>query len=181
MWRRTMLVVAVVCLWPLMVVADDDSPACPLGMMGGGMGMGSSMMGGGMMGWGGMMGAGPIMMLDLSDDQRAKVNKILDDVHHKNWATMGQIMDLKAKSRDLYDADKRDVQAILKNEEQVDQLHRKMLEVHLTAQGQMEAVLTKEQLVQLRNLRRQHHGPGGPGGGMMGPGGGYGPRGMMGR
>jgi len=179
MWHRTILVVAVMCLWPLMVAAadDDDSRACPYGMMGGeGMSMGSSMM------WGShMMDAGPIMMLDLTDDQRAKINKILDDAHHKNWATMGQILDLQAKTRDLNSADKRDVQAIVKVEEQTDQLRRKMLEVHLTAQNQMEAVLTKEQLEQLKQWRRQRSGPHGYGPGMMGPDGKGSGRGMMGR
>lgn len=188
MWRRTILVVAVICLWPLMVAADDDgSPACPYGMMGG---MGPGMMGPGMMGsggWGmgmmggGMMGAGPIAMLGLTDEQRAKVNKIFDDERNQHWATMGQMMPLQNQMRDLYAADKRDSAAILKVEDQLQQLNRKMLEVHLKAQDRMEAVLTKEQLDQLKQWRQQPWGPGGYGRGMMGPGGGYGPRGMMGR
>lgn len=188
MWRRTVMVVALICLWPLMAMADDDvSPNCPYGMTGGGMGPG--MMGGGWgmgpgmtggSGWGGMgmMGGGRIAMLDLTDEQRSKVNKILDDERSQHWNIMGQMMQLQNQQRDLYSADKRDVQAILKNEEQTDQLRRKMLEVHLKAEDRMQALLTKEQLEQLRQWRRHPWGPGGYGPGMMGPGG-YGPRGMM--
>lgn len=175
MWRRTALVVAVVCLWPLMVMAEDESsPACPHGMMsgmgpgmmGGGWGMGPGMMGG--MGGGmGMMGREPVAMLDLSDDQRAKVNKILDEERSQHWATMGQMMQLQNQMRDLYSADKRDSAAILKVEDQLQQLHRKMLEVHLKSQDRVEAVLTKEQLGQLKQWRRHPWGPGGYGRGMM--------------
>jgi Spy/CpxP family protein refolding chaperone len=145
----------------------DDSP-----MMGPGM-MGPGMMGGGPgMGYG--MGMGPYHMLNLSDDQRGKVNKIQDEERRKHWEIMGKIMDERAKMRDLYDADKRDIPAILKVQDQIDQMQRKMLELHLTTRNQIEALLTPEQRDQLKNLRRGGYGMG-PG--MMGPG--MDPGGMM--
>ena len=135
----------------------DTAPGmmnCPMMGMGGGAG---PMMGG-------CQGMGPVGLLDLNDEQRAKVNKIQDDLRRQHWETMGKIMDEQAKLRDLYSADKRDSQAILKVHEQVDQLRRKMTEAHLKADNQMEAVLTKEQREQLRQMRRgRMHG--------MGPGG----------
>ena len=190
MWHRTILVVAVLCLWPLMVAADDnDSAACPHGMMGGGYGMGPGMMGGGgyrmgMMGgmdgmdMMGMMGGGygHLAQLNLTDDQRAKINKLTDEERRKHWDTMGKIMDQRARLRDLYSADKPDSQSILKVQEQIDLLHRQMLGLHIDTQNKVEALLTPEQREQLKALRSRGRGPGMMGPGGMGPGGG-----MMGR
>jgi len=150
-----------VCLIPLTLAADDEYMGG--GMMGGGMG-------GGMMGGG--MGGGMVHMLNLSDEQRAKVNKLQDDERRQHWSTMGKIMDERAKLRDLYAADKRDTQAILKVQDAINHHQRKMMELHLNTQNQVEAVLTKEQREQLRSFRSGGMGPG-----MMGPG--YGGRGMM--
>jgi Spy/CpxP family protein refolding chaperone len=166
MWRSILVVLA--CLMPLTLMADDDY----YGMMGRGMGYG--MMGGGM--GGGMMGGGPYHLLNLTDDQRGKINKLRDEERRKHWETMGKIMDEHARLRDLYDADKRDTQAILKVQDQINAHQRKMLELHLNTRNQIEALLTQEQRDQLRSW---HRGGWGMGPGMMGPG--YGGRGMMGR
>jgi len=175
MWRVLTVLFAALCLGSAAVPAEDNQEP-PYGMMGGGMGMGPGMMGG--MGMGrGMMGMGPYHMLNLSDEQRTKINKIQDDERRKHWETMGKVMDEQAKLRDLYDADKRDNAAILKVHDQIDQLHRKMREAHLNAESQIEALLTKEQHDQLKQLRRGGSrgmgmgpgmGPGGPRGGMRG-------------
>ena len=137
-----------------------------MGMMGGGMGMGP---GGGM----GMMGMGPMSMLDLSDEQRGKIEKISDDVRRKNWDTYGKIMDEQAKLRDLYSGetvDARKAGAVYGN---ISKLQQQVFETNIEAHNRVQAVLTKEQKEQLRQWSR-----GGMGGrGMMGPGGrgGYGP------
>lgn len=140
-----------------------------MGMMGGGMGMGP---GGGMgMGMGGpgmgMMGMGPMSMLDLSDEQRHKIVKIQDDTRRKNWDTYGKIMDEQAKLRDLYSGETVDAKkagAIYGN---VSKLQQQVLESNLEAHNRVQAVLTKEQKEQLRQMSR-----GGMGGrGMMGSGG----------
>jgi Spy/CpxP family protein refolding chaperone len=147
--------------------------------MGGGMGMGPGMMGGGMMGMmgGGMgmmgpgMGMGPFAMLNLTDEQRAKINKIQDDLQKKNWDTQGKIMEESTKLRDLYDVDTPDAKKISAVYERIFALKRQTIEASIDAHNKMRAVLTKEQQEQLKNWRR---------GGMgMGPGG-YGPRGMPG-
>jgi len=166
---------------------------CPMGMMGGYGGYGSGMMGGmmgmmmgggmgmgpGMMGGygGGMMGMGPLYMLNLTDDQRAKINKITDDERTKHWATMGKIMEEQNKLRDLLQVDTPDAKKVGAAYGAIAQLQRQMVETHVQARNQAEQLLTKEQREQLRNWQRGMGGRGmGMGPGMMGPG--YGPRGM---
>lgn len=104
----------------------------------------------------GMMGSGHmhmIMSLDLSDEQRSKINKLSDELKHNNWATKGLIMDESAKLRDLYAADKRDPSAIGKEYQKIFDLKRKMIEATITAQNRIEDVLTPEQRAKLKNLR----------------------------
>jgi Spy/CpxP family protein refolding chaperone len=138
-------------------------------MMYGPMGPGGMMGGPGMMGGG--MGIGPLAMLNLSDEQRAKVNKIHDELQKKNWDTQGKILEESAKLRDLYDADTPDSKKISAVYERIYALKRQTIEASIEAHNKMRAVLTKEQQDQLKSWRR---------GGMgMGPGG-YGPRGMPG-
>ena len=152
-------------------------------MMGGGMGMGPGMMGGsGMMGMGagmmggGMMGMGPIGMLDLSADQRAKLNKLKDEHRRKDWEIAGKIMDEQARLRDLYDTDTLDAKKIGAVYGNIARLQQQAVEANVELYNRMQAVLTKEQREQLKQWRRGM-GPG------MGTGmrGGYGPGGMMGR
>ena len=119
------------------------------GMMGGGgwgpgYGMGPGMMGGYGMGpgWGGY---GPQGMPDLSADQRAKIGKIQDETRRKNWALMGQMMDEQAKLRDLYDAPKRDSDAITNTYKNINELQRRVYESAADAHKRMEGVLSKEQ------------------------------------
>ncbi len=153
------------------------------GMMGGGM-MGGGMMGGGMMGMGpGMMGGGmgPMGMLNLTDDQRTKINKIFDDSRKKHRETYGKIEDESVKLRDLYDADTPDAKKIGAVYDKIFDLKREAIVGTIDAHNKARAVLTKEQQEQLRQWRRGGmgmggYGPrGGSGPGMMGPGG------MMGR
>jgi len=142
------------------------------GMMGGGM-MGQGMMDDDMMGMmGGMMhGSGPIGMLDLTDDQRAKINKIQDEQRKKNWDAMGKIMDEQSKLRDLYAADKRDPKIIGAVYGTIFNLKRQMIEATIDAQNRMEALLTDQQRQELKQSRRgtggSRMGPGGARGGMM--------------
>ncbi len=129
------------------------------GMGGSGMmGMGGGMMGGhGIMGSGmGMMGGmdmSAIRMLDLTDQQRARINKIQDSLRKKNWNTMGKIMDEKAKLRDLYAADKRDPKRIGAVYGRIFDLKRRMIEAAITAKNEQEAILTKQQRKQLKQWR----------------------------
>lgn len=159
-------------------------PGGGMGMMGmGGPGMG--MMGGGMMGGMGMGpggGMGSVWMLDLTDEQRGKIEKIYDDVRRKNWDTYGKIMDEQSKLRDLYSGETVDAKKAGAVYGNIARLQQQAFETGIEAHNRVQAVLTKEQKEQLRQWSR-----GGMGGrGMMGPGGrgGYGsgnmPRGGMG-
>jgi Spy/CpxP family protein refolding chaperone len=129
------------------------------GMMGGQMGGMCDHEAGMMGGHGGGMMKGSahmhmIMSLDLSDEQRAKINKLSDELKHNNWATKGLIMDESAKLRDLYAAEKRDPSAIGKQYQKIFDLKRKKIEATITAQNRIEEVLTPEQRTQLRSMRR---------------------------
>jgi len=153
-------------------------PGCGMGMMGSGMGMmggggmmGSGMMGGGMMDGMGMMGLGPVWMLDLTDDQRQKINQIQDQVRKQHWDVMGKIMDEQAKLRDLNQADELDAKAIGTVYDSIANLRRQMLEIHIQSINQARALLSPEQREQIKQWRRGGWGPGRMGPGGMGPGG----------
>lgn len=135
-----------------------------MGMKGGGMGMmGRGGMGMGMMGGGGMMGMGPIHRLDLSDDQRKKINAIQNDLRKHNWNLMGQIMDEKARLRDLYAADKLDGRAIGKVYDRIFKTKKKMIETGIEARNKQYDMLTDKQRNELKRFRG---GMGMMGGGM---------------
>lgn len=118
------------------------------GMMGG---YGYGMMGGGF-GRGGMMG--PFQGLNLSDQQRSKINQIQDETRRKNWDVMGKMMDEQARLRDLFTADKRDPAAIGKQSMKIADLRRQLLEASIDAHNRMETLLSKEQKEQLRSFGR---------------------------
>lgn len=161
-------------------------PGGGMGMMGGGPGGGMGMMGGGGMmggmgmggpGMGMMGGMGPVWMLDLSDEQRGKIEKIQDDTRRKNWDTYGKIMDEQAKLRDLYSGETVDPKKVGAVYAGIAKLQQQVIESSVEAHNRVQAVLTKEQKEQLKQWSR-----GGMGGrGMMGPGGrgGYGPGNMQ--
>jgi len=113
---------------------------------------------GGMMGGPEMMMESPrihmVMALDLSEEQRSRINKLSDELHHKNWAAMGLIMDESAKLRDLYEADKRDPKAIGNEYQKIFDLKRQMIEAMVDTQNHVEELLTPDQLNQLKD---KHH------------------------
>jgi Spy/CpxP family protein refolding chaperone len=116
----------------------------------------------GMMGeWGADMMMEPnmhmLMALDLSQEQKAKINKLSDDLKHNNWATQGMINDETGKLRDLYEADKRDVAAIGKEYQKVFDLKRQMIETYLETQNRIEEILTLEQLAKMKESRHKMH------------------------
>jgi Spy/CpxP family protein refolding chaperone len=142
---------------------DDAPPYGPgYGWMGPGM-MGGSGMGPGMMGGYGM---GPYAMLNLSDDQRGKINKIHDAERKQHWTIMGKMMDVENKQRDLLAQSEPDPKKVGAAYAEMAKLRQQMLETHVQASNDMQKVLTKEQREQLQQWRRGMHG---------------GPRGMMGR
>jgi Spy/CpxP family protein refolding chaperone len=189
-WMPRVLVVATLAATGAVIAAEESGPMMSdrdmstnmqpgqmggggcMDMMGGGPGGGMGMMGMGGSGMG-MMGMGPVSMLDLSDDQRDKIDKIQDDVRRKNWDTYGKIMDEQSKLRDLYSGETVDAKKVGAAYAGIAKLQQQVIEANVEAHNRVQAVLTKEQKEQLRQWRR-----GGMGGrGMMGPGGrgSYGP------
>jgi Spy/CpxP family protein refolding chaperone len=169
-----MLAVLVALLTGVPALADDPDTTtnCPMGMMGGGVGrgmMGDGGMGGMGMGMMGSMHGTPYHMLDLTPEQRTKINKINDDLRRKNWEALGKVQDEEAKLRDLYAADKRDPKAIGAVYGNIYAFKRQMIEASIDAHNRMEALLTDAQRAQ---LKQQCSGMGPGAHGMMGPGGG---------
>ncbi|AIO68056.1 Spy/CpxP family protein refolding chaperone [Burkholderia oklahomensis] len=175
-YSKGLVVVALTAaLWSIGMPAASAAPASDTqapcgrwgdgmgpGMMGGGYGRG--MMGGAGMGPGMMHGFGPGMMmgfggwpsgLDLTSEQRAKINRIQDETRKTHWALMGDMMDQQAKLRDLYEAPKRDNAAIGETSKAIGSLRQKMIDSSLDARKKMEAVLTSKQLDKLRTYEKQ--------------------------
>jgi Spy/CpxP family protein refolding chaperone len=136
------------------------------GRMGGGPGMmpgGPGMMGGGpgmIPGGPGMMGMHMLAALDLTDQQRAKIARILEDARKKNWDAMGKVMDESATLRDLYSAPTHDAAAIGRQTVKIAELRRPIIETMVVAHDQIEALLTSEQKASLRGFHRSWMMPG---------------------
>ena len=153
------------------VLADETKTApqsnnqgwspCPMGGygMGSGMmgsyGMGQGMMGGYSMGPGMMGGYGWGNSLNLSDDQRTKINRIQDETRKTQWTLMGAMMDQQARLRDLYESPKQDTAAIDKAYKAIGKLRQQMYDNGVDAQKRLDAVLTKEQQEKLRSNWRK--------------------------
>jgi len=137
------------------------------GMMGGygGMGMGGyGMMGGyggmGMMGYGGM--------IDLSQAQRDKMEKIQQGMRKSHFAMMESMIKEREKLAELYSQETPSPSKIGAVYGRIFAIQRQMIESGISAHNQMNKVLTKEQREQIQQWHR----------GMWR--GGYGPRGRMG-
>ena len=127
------------------------------GMMGGygpGRGMGPGYGRG--FGPGGGYGPGGGAMLEslnLTDEQRDRIQVIREENRQKNWAAMGQVRTEMFKLRRMVSADNADTNAVLEQQKKVDELRRQMLASRLEARKQVEAVLTPEQRKQFRQYR----------------------------
>ena len=93
-----------------------------------------------------------ILSLDLSDDQRKKINQLSDELKQKNLAAKSKIMDVSSKLRDLYAADKRNPSAIGKEYQKIFDLKRKMIEETISTHNRIEETLTPEQRDQLKGM-----------------------------
>jgi Spy/CpxP family protein refolding chaperone len=146
------------------------------GMMGGYGGYGPGMMGGYGMGPGygrgygygmgpgyGRGGAGPGWgrggcggygygweHLKLSDEQRTKIDKILQDSARQRWELMGKMHEQGWKMRELYASGKADDAALKQAYDTMSTMRKSMFENNLETRNKINAVLTKEQREQLR-------------------------------
>jgi Spy/CpxP family protein refolding chaperone len=127
------------------------------GMMGGGYGpgygMGPGMMGGG---YGPGYGMGPGMMgggygrgyaaLDLSEDQRKKIDAIQEEVLRKQGELMGAMHAQAGRMHDDFGKDDAAARAAF---DTMATMHKQMFETRLEARKRIDAVLTPEQRKQL--------------------------------
>lgn len=169
-------------------VALAQGPGYGQGQGGGpghGPGMGPAMMGGSGGGGGGPRygpqgfgpdhghGMGPGMMrgrwermahaLGLSEDQRAKVGRIMEDTRRKNWDVLGQVQSERFKLREMVRGDKVDPNAAVEQKRKVDDLKRQVMHARLEARNQVLALLTPEQREKARAFRPQRGSRGGRG------------------
>ena len=132
----------------------DDGP---MGMDGAAMivhgGYGMGRMGDFGMGPGMMMGYPMMHRLGLSDDQRAKVRKIIEQHHKEMWSAMGDMIEARNKLRDLYDEDRPDPAKVGAAFAEVSKFRRQMLEVRLRIRNEIREVLTPQQREQLGKWR----------------------------
>lgn len=174
--RKFAMVATVLAAAAMGATAIAQGPGYGPGMTGGGPGYGPGMMGGGGPGYGsgygpGMRGGGPgfgpgqgrgygpgaslIDSLDLTDEQREKIQAIQEGNRQKNWTSMGQLRSEMFALRRLYYAEKVDANAVTEQQKKVDDLRRLMLKSRLESHNQAEAVLTPEQRKQFRQFRPQ--------------------------
>ncbi len=120
------------------------------GMMGGygpgygrgyGYGMGSRGCGGYGAGWD---------ALKLSDEQRTKIDKIMEDSARQRWELMGKMHEQGWKMRELYASGKADDAALKQAYDTMSAMRKSMFENNLETRKKIDAVLTKEQREQLR-------------------------------
>lgn len=138
------------------------------GMMGGygAQGMGPGMMGPGMMGGYGAQGMGPGMMgpgmmggygayagLNLSDEQRAKIAEIQQDVSRKQWELMGKMREQGFQMHRFDAPGTADDSAARKAYQAMADARKAMFENSLDARKRVDAVLTKEQREQMQRNR----------------------------
>lgn len=128
-----------------------------MGMAGSGCGMGMAEGRGR-----GMIDLRQISMLDLTLEQRSRLNKIQYDLRKQHWALNGKIIDEQAKLHDLYTADRPDAKKIGSIYGAIFDVRRQMIEAKIEAANRARELLTREQIDMLRQSR-QH-------GSMMGTG-----------
>jgi Spy/CpxP family protein refolding chaperone len=131
-----------------------------MGMMGG-CGTGSGMMGMMDSHEGDMADLDAFSMLNLTPDQKVKLNKIQLDLRKQHWALMGKNIDNKALLNELYAADRPDPKKIGQVYASIFDIRRQMIESRIDAMNRMKDVLTKEQLDKLKQLQQEgpmHHG-----------------------
>jgi Spy/CpxP family protein refolding chaperone len=110
-------------------------PGQPGGGYGPDYGMGSGMMG----------GYGTGSGLDLTTEQRSKIASIQNDVRRKHWELMGKMQDEQAQMNEQYYSEKRDDAALSASYRKMSDLRHQMFDLSLSAQKQIDAVLTQEQ------------------------------------
>ena len=90
--------------------------------------------------------------LDLTPEQQDRLDEIQEQARMRHWELSSQLWRAMGKLRSLYAAQNQDEAAIAKNRADLDGLRRKMSDSAVQARKRMEALLTNEQLNQLRSF-----------------------------
>ena len=115
-----------------------------------------------------------LWQLDLSDEQRRKINAIHDELHKKHWELMGRVHDQRTRLRDLYEVEPYDAKKIGAAYGEIGKLRAQRVEAEVDALNRAIVLLTAEQKARLKELSGAPHAAAGCGrSGMAG-------RGMMG-
>lgn len=121
------------------------------GMMGMGHGDGPDGMGAGL---------GPIWRLELTDVQRKQLTRLSDALRRAHWATMGKMIDARARLRDVQDSPQPDPRQVGAAFAEVSKLRQEMLEASVRARNEARALLTAPQRDQLDRRRGRGGAPG---------------------
>jgi Spy/CpxP family protein refolding chaperone len=127
----------------------NESARAESAMMGG-QGMEPGMMGPCMMGVQAMMQPGP----SLSDEQRARIDEIRTDACKKQLDLARQLRSARRKLEALYDMDKPDHAATRSEREKIQDLRLQVMQDSMTAQNEIDDVLTDKQWEQLHHWQR---------------------------
>jgi Spy/CpxP family protein refolding chaperone len=95
-----------------------------------------------------------VSRLDLGADQRAKITALQDELRRDNWRRLGDIMEQRARLRDLAYAAPEDTTQLRSIHERIASLRQQMAEARLDAHQRQLNLLTDAQREQLRQLRR---------------------------
>ncbi len=95
-----------------------------------------------------------IRRLELNDDQRQKITAIQDELRRENWRRLGDILEQRARLRDLAYAESEDASQLRSIHERISSLREQMAKARLEARERQMALLTDAQREQLRELRR---------------------------
>ncbi len=127
----------------------------------------------GMMDGGGMMdpgrgdgpgvvgaGLGPLWRIELTDVQRKQLTRISDALRRAHWATMGRMLDARARLRDVMEQPQPDPRQVGAAFAEVSKLRQEMLEASVRARNEARALLTPAQREQLDRRRVRGGGPG---------------------
>ena len=88
--------------------------------------------------------------LNLSDEQRSKLDDIADEKRRSHWELMGKRMDHSTQLRRLYAAERPDAKAIGAVYGKMFDFKRQMIESTIEANNQAKDLLTDEQRKQLQ-------------------------------
>jgi Spy/CpxP family protein refolding chaperone len=106
-----------------------------------------------------MRGGDRMARLNLTEEQRAQVDRIREETRRASWNAMGQIMTERHQLRELMRQDKVDPNAVVEQQKKIDDLRREVLKNRLEGRNRVMAMLTPEQQRIYRSRPMRGGGP----------------------